>query len=521
MMPAATVPVSPAAGCFPRPAESEACVLPQDGRRRKRSSSAVDSEWFRWIALGVLAYGGLIGIEASGEAPEPSDRPNVLLLMVDDLRPEIGAEGVGRVHTPRLDDLAQRSRRFTSAYCQVPVCGASRASLMTGLYPTSERFRHFNSRADREAPGAITLPQHLRASGYITLSLGKILHHAADTQERSWTEPPWQPPGDPLTDMQLEESRQWRSERGRGPLFEAAPVDDGVYWDGRLAQRAREELARLRARDEPFFLACGFFRPHLPFYAPRRYWDLFDREKLPIATNRFRPIDAPAALTFSGEFHAYHSQGLEPGTEAWHRAMVHGYLASVSYVDALIGTVLDELDRLGLRENTLVVLTSDHGWFLGEHDLWCKHATLREALRVPLWLSHPRIAPGVDDRWTELVDLFPTLVEWAGAPPLVRLPGHILVRRDGRAGAFERDHIYARYAEGDAVLMHDYSYTRYSGMEPGEMLFDRRADPAENINVARHPAYADALEMMRSRLDATLGAIAAGRRPPFSPPALH
>lgn len=444
-----------------------------------------------------------------GQPLSAGARPNILFLMIDDLRPEFGHLPGGLAITPNLDALAARSLRFERAYCQVPVCGASRASLMTGLYPTARRFLSFATRADRDAPTAATLPEVLRSGGYTTVSLGKVFHHADDAAERSWSLPPWTPSTDPLTDMLDPESARWHSERGRGPLLEAADVPDDAYWDGQLAARARAELARLSSEGTPFFLACGFFRPHLPFYAPKRYWDLYDRATLPLAANRFVPRDAPAGLRGSAEYRAYHYMGLMENSEAWHRAMRHGYLASLSYVDRLVGTLIDELDRLGRRHDTLVVLVSDHGWHLGEHNFWGKHNTMRGALRVPLWWSHPRVAPGVDGGLVELVDLFPTLARWAGVEPPAGLPGRVLIDPETGARGAARDQVYTRFERADAVLTETMLYARFAAPEPGEMLFDWVADPESNLNVARHPYYAGPLAEMRARLEAMLAATGA------------
>jgi|GEM_PF-256937 len=408
-------------------------------------------------------------------------RPNMLFIAVDDLRPELGCYGAAAVRTPHIDRLASRSVVFERAYCQVPVCGASRASLMTGILPTRTRFRVHSSRADEDAPGCPTLPQVLREAGYVTISNGKVLHHADDTADRSWTEKPWLPAASHL-DALDPTTTATRSDADRGRIYESPEVDDGAYADGQIAEKTMADLRRLAEGDSPFFLACGFHRPHLPFYAPKQYWNLYDREALAIADHRSRPADAPTGLKGSGEYRNYLFGGYADNSDDFHRLMRHGYYASTSYVDAQIGRVLDELDRLGLADDTIVVLWGDHGWNLGEHDFWGKHNTMHPAVRVPLMIRLPHGSGGRSKALVGLIDLFPTLCDLARLQVPETVQGRSFTTvLDDPSRAF-RDVVYARYAQGDCVVTDRSIYTRYAG--GGEMLYDLDEDPGETRNVA-------------------------------------
>jgi arylsulfatase A-like enzyme len=431
------------------------------------------------------------------------DRPNILFLSIDDLRPELGAYGAPQVKSPHIDRLAQQGLRFDRAYCQVPVCGASRASLMTGLLATSERFTNYRSRADEDAPAAPTLPQIFREAGYTTLSNGKVFHTLEDSAERSWSEPPWRPEGWGSRTPAMAATTERLSERGRGLIYEIGDVPDSEYTDGRIAARTVQDLARLKESGEPFMLFCGFYRPHLPFYAPRKYWELYDRGAIELADNRYFPRGAPHGdLRGSEEFWAYHMGDYAVGSDAFHRMMRHGYLASVSYVDQLVGDVLQALDELGLRENTIVVLWGDHGFHLGEHDFWGKHNTMHRSTRVPLILSLPGESLPSTAALVESTDLFPTLCELAGLDIPETVHGKSLVPLLQEPDQAFREAVYTRWGRERpalAVVTERFNYTWYPNTG-AEMLYDLEKDPAENRNVVGEAAYADELARLRAHL---------------------
>ncbi len=427
-----------------------------------------------------------------------SARPNVLFLLIDDLRPELGCYGSPQVVSPHMDRLASRGMRFDRAYCQVPVCGASRAGLMTGILPTRERFTNYLSRADEDTPGAATLPQVFREAGYTTISLGKVFHIPEDTGEKSWSEPAWRPPGNQMQGLDPETMRRL-SERERGRFYERPDVPDDAYPDGQTAVKTIETLRQLHEAGEPFFLASGFLKPHLPFYAPKRYWDLYEHDEIEIADNRRRPRNAPRQLRGSGEFRAYHLADYDEDSGAFHRMMRHGYLACTSYVDKLVGDVLGELDRLGLADNTIIVLWGDHGFHLGEHNFWGKHNTMHLATHVPLIVSVPGKEPGATSAIVETSDIFPTLCELAGIPVPDTVQGRGFTKILDEPDASFREAAYSRFGPGDAVISERFNYTSYDNGR-AEMLYDLKKDPQENNNVAGDPDYADTVAEMRELL---------------------
>ena len=206
---------------------------------------------------------------------------------------------------------------------------------------------------------------------------------------RSWSEPAWRPETDKRQSYDPETVRKLSRKKNRGRIYAHPDVPDNAYYDGQVAAKTIKDLQRLKKTGRPFFLACGFVRPHMPFYAPRKYWDLYQRDKIKLADNRSRPRNAPHSLKGSREYTGYHLAGYKVNSDDWHRMMRHGYYASVSYVDQLIGNVLAELTRLDLAKNTIVVIWGDHGWHLGEHNFWGKHNTMHLSLRVPLIIRVP------------------------------------------------------------------------------------------------------------------------------------
>ena len=424
-------------------------------------------------------------------------KPNVLFIAIDDLRPELGCYGDTQALTPHIDRLAAGGMRFDRAYCQVPICMGSRASLMTGILPTAKRFLG-DCRADVHVPKAATLPETFRKAGYTTLSNGKIFHNPADTAGRSWCVPPWKASGpqshDPETLRRLSKTQQ------RGRIFEGPDVADDAYADGRVAARTIEDLRRLKQDGKPFFLACGFVKPHMPFYAPKRYWDLYQRERIEIAGNRERPKDAPDELKGSAEFRSYHLADFDENSDDFHRMMRHGYLACTSYVDKLVGDVLAELDRLGLAEDTIVVLWGDHGWHLGEHNFWGKHNTMHLATRVPLIVRAPGRKPGSTASLVETSDLFPTLCTLAGIGIPESVQGRSFTALLDDPGQPFREAAYSRFAGADAVITERFSFTRYA-RSGAEMLYDLEKDPQENLNIADRADQAATVAKMRKLLD--------------------
>ena len=425
--------------------------------------------------------------------------PNVLFIAIDDLRPELGAYGAQHMITPNIDALAKQGLLFKRAYAQVAVCGASRASMMTGILPTKKRFSSFKTRADKEVPNALTLPQVFKQAGYTTLSNGKIFHDPEDGTNTNWSEPAWRARESHWLDAIEPSTMSNPSTKGRGLIFEQADVKDDAYLDGKIAKKSISDLRRLQAANTPFFLAVGFNRPHMPFYVPKKYWDLYQRDKIDLAANQHRPIDAPKSLKGSNEFNQYTHGDFKPGTPQWHAMMRHGYYASVSYVDKLVGDVLDELKRLDLADNTIIVLWGDHGWHLGEHNFWGKHNTMNMALQVPLIVKVPGKQGGaVTSALVESVDIFPTLTSLVGLETPSTVQGASFEDLLTHPQQKFRDFSYGRYANADAVINDKFIYTRYTNGE--EMFFDLHNDPGENRNIAPDPIYTDVKASMNKML---------------------
>jgi arylsulfatase A-like enzyme len=458
---------------------------------------------------------GLAGSPASNsdrkESPMPETRPNVLFLVVDDLRPQLGCYGRAQMRTPHIDGLADRGVLFRRAYCQVPVCGATRASLLTGVRPLRDRFVDYATWADHDLPGARTLPQHFREHGYVTHSCGKVFHHLPDAAERSWSQAPWAVPayrGSWRNYLLPENLARDVSNSDRGPAYERVDVPDNAYRDGQIADHAVGQLGRLAEGREPFFLAVGFVKPHLPFNAPSRYWDLYRPGDVHQADNPFAPEGAPdEALHNFGELRSYFDVPAEgPVPEEMARELVHGYYAATSYADAQVGRVLAELDRLGLRESTIVILWGDHGWQLGEHGLWCKHCNFNTSLNAPLIVSAPDLAGGRQtDGLVEFVDVYPSLCELAGLPLPEHLEGTSFAPLMGDPRRAWKPAVFSRYVAGDSVRTDRYLYTEWTdaqGQVAARMLYDHQTDPDENVNLAGRNDLAETVRELSATLHA-------------------
>jgi len=441
--------------------------------------------------------------------PKESRRPNVLFIAVDDLRPQLGCYGYEQMISPNIDKLAAAGVVFNRSYCQSPVCGASRASLLSGIRATRDRsFKGYLHHADRDWGAPLPLGKHFRQQGYTTISNGKIYHHRNDGAG-SWSERAWRPSGEwggrgYLREENLQIARA--NERGLGPAYECADVADSDYADGKTADKAISDLRRLKRMDKPFFLATGFVKPHLPFNAPKKYWDLYDRDKINLADNSFRPKDAPDAAIHSwGELRAYHAIPKKgPLSEEMARTLIHGYYACTSYTDAQIGRVLGELDRLGLSDNTIVVLWGDHGWNLGEHTLWCKHCHFQTSLRAPLIVRVPGLKGGIKtDGLTEFVDIYPSLCELAGLPVPKHTEGRSFVPLMKDPKRSWKDAIHSRFHTGESVRTDRYCYTEWTGKDGkvrARMLYDQKLDPDENVNIAERPEHAALVKKLADRL---------------------
>lgn len=439
-------------------------------------------------------------------------KPNILFIAVDDLRPELNCYGKAQIISPHIDQLAAESLIFNRAYCQVPVCGASRASLLTGLRPTPERFVDYATRVDQDAPEVLTLPQHLKEHGYYTISNGKVFHHL-DDMTGSWSEDPWHPneSSSNWRDYVLEENiaLATQNEGENGPSYEMAEVEDDAYFDGKIAQKTIDDLKKLAKKNQPFFLATGFLKPHLPFNAPTKYWNLYDEQAIKLAANPFKPKNVPdEAIHHWGELRNYtdiSADGPLPAEKA--KNLIHGYYACISYTDAQIGKVLQALEELDLADNTIIVLWGDHGWNLQEHSLWCKHANFETSLRAPLMIKVPEIRRGhTTQALTEFVDIYPSLCELAGIPVPHHLEGTSFVPLLTQPDLEWKKHAISKFHDGYSIKSNDYRYTEWTDTQGNlyaRMLYDHRVDSLENNNISEKPENQSIIQQMQQVLYAT------------------
>ncbi len=436
-----------------------------------------------------------------------AERMNVLFISVDDLRPELGVYG-SRAKTPNIDRLAASGLRFDRAYCNQAVCGASRVSLMTGLYPEYTKERTFGVKGWRERhPDVVTLNQLFKDNGYQTIGLGKIYHNwsGEGVDPENWTE--WVKTegvkyADPASiEKGKAQAKAFGKKFKRGPTTEAAEVEDDVYHDGWRAQEGAKRIKKLAKSKKPFFFAVGFTKPHLPFNAPKKYWDLYKREDFAMPANSGVPPGYPsyARNAKPGELRSYSDVNPESDptkfSEEMNQRLIHGYHACVSYLDRNVGVVLEALEESGAADNTIIVFWGDHGWKLGDHSSWCKHTNLEVDTRVPLIIHHPKMATAVgeSDALVELIDLYPTLAELCG----LEIPEHVQGRSlkplllDTKQE--HRDYAYSSYPHrketviGHSIRNRDYRYTEWWDAKTDERLgrvaTNLTHDPGETTNV--------------------------------------
>ena len=516
-------------------------------------SGNVAATVLRALVCTVLIWGAAAC--AVGWAAEPSARPNVLFIAVDDLRPELHCYGMTDMHTPNIDRLAASGVLFERHYVQFAVCIPSRVALLTSL--RSERTHQvYGPPVWEKIAGARPLGKTFGAAGYATVSLGKVWHvegPVSDTFDVKCTPPAGT--GDYADAKNMELLRhaltaknvkkpagpaKARLER-LPPIAECADVADNAYRDGMICDRAISEMRRLKAGSKPFLLAVGFHKPHIPFVAPKRYWDLYDPAKLKLAPNPRFPRDMPR-IAFSGNpnFHNYDYDPFEPlptngdqvMPEATARYVRHAYFAAVSFADAQVGRVLDELQREGLEGNTIVVLWGDHGYHLGDTGMWGKQTNFESATRSPLIVRVPGQAPagGRCSGLVETVDIFPTLLDLCGLPPLPLTDGHSfapLLRDPSQPWKQAVFHVFDRHTQvdgryqliiGHAVRTATHRLVSWQvgwdlgGKRIAEELYDYVHDPCETRNLAHDPASIDLLRSMEQTLrDGPAAALPNGR----------
>ena len=516
-----------------------------------------------WISKAAAIFMAAATVSLAADA----NHPNVLFLVVDDLRPELGCYGKDYIKSPNIDSLAKVGMVFNRAYVQQAVCSPSRTSVMTGVRPDTSKVWDLTTHFRVALPNVVTLGQQFKTNGYFVQGMGKIYHGSLD-DEPTWSVP-WQTPKAPVyaiqADMDLigkniepvdedganskgaspaayslpktdaaakdtkasnstdktskkisKKSKGSATDSGggeggkansRGPIYEGADVPDNTFEDGKTADLAVKTLDSISKKSQPFFLAVGFRKPHLPWVAPKKYFDLYDSAKIDLAPNPFLPIDAPeyAVLPNDGEVRAY--KGIPPSgpvpPDLQHK-FKQAYFACTSYTDAQIGRVLAELDRLNLRTNTIIVLWGDHGWKLGEHMAWGKHSNVENDVNAPLIFSAPGMknAGTHTDSLAEFVDIYPTLCDLAGIPlpshlegtslkPVMEDPAHAV-----KSAAFSQyprnaGHTGAGKLMGYTMRTDRYRFTVWVGDKDhakidATELYDHVSDPLENTNLAKH-----------------------------------
>lgn len=487
----------------------------------------------KWNVLGSFAL--TAGCLSPSWAEEQHPKPNILFFAVDDLRPLLGCYGNDLMQTPNIDRLAGRGVVFERAYCQFAACGPSRASVLTGMYPEKAGVYDQVANFRETSPDAVSLPEWLKNNGYFTVGMGKVFHHGHQDNQtpHSWSRwvqslgPGYLDPSNIADLKRRREKLEARKKAGEtftphqeyiltvGPATEAADVPDARYPDGILADAAIKELHALSREAEPFFLAVGFRKPHLPLVVPKKYWDVYDPEEIGHPSNPLFPAGAPS-------FHTHDSYELRhyadiPRTggipEEIRRRVAHGYYAACSFIDAQAGRVLDELERLGLADNTVVVLWGDHGFHLGENGIITKDTNYEVALHAPLIISGPArlgIAQGEKSpALVEFVDIFPTLCELVGIPipgqvqgdsllPLLEDPGTEIKEAVFSVNRRSWQHNYTGYA----MRTERYRYIRWKdekGRLEAEELYDYDREPDEPRNLVVDPEYREVLNSLREK----------------------
>lgn len=526
----------------------------------------------QYFKLAYLLF--LFAITTSVFAQNKStNKPNILFIAVDDLKPVLGYYGNTLVKTPNIDRLAKMATVFNKNYCQQAICGPTRASLMTGTRPDATKIWNLTTQMRDVNPNTVTLPQYLITQGYTTSGIGKIYHPSSaigGVDPVSWSIPylkskesdfpaefgipangQYQLPEtkDRMTPEIIAERKKQSKDLAandenpksiKGPSTECIDVPDNAYQDGVNALLAKNQIIALSKSDKPFFMAVGFSKPHLPFVAPKKYWDLYKREDMPIASFQEHSKNGPLiAYHQSGELRNYldipefatlPADSLRIGLQLEkQKELIHGYYAAISYMDAQVGILLNTLESLGTLDNTIIVLWGDHGWHLGDHDLWHKHTNFEEATRAPLIIAGPGIKAGRTSSLTEFVDVFPTICDLAGVAVPKNLDGKSLKplmlnnKTKGKEYAISQYPRKLKKAEmaklgyTDAKMMgyslrtDQYRYTIWmndftskqafneSQVYASEM-YDYVKDPLEKVNVVNDKNYTSISAKLKSKM---------------------
>ncbi len=491
----------------------------------------------------------------------PKQKPNILFIAIDDLKPDLGCYGNTLVKTPNFDRLAAMGVVFTNSHCNQAVCGPSRASLMTGLRPDRTGVHDLKTIAREARPWITTIPEQFKKHGYVSVGTGKIYDPRCvdkKSDKPSWSKPfalynlnynpkfP-KPVNAAYQDPEIHKlfkELQSKGIKNYGPVqkelikrklnhvVECQDVPDDAYTDGairKMGQKWLRELTDNQGTGKPFFIAVGFKKPHLPFIAPKKYWDLYRREDMPLAEFQKHAKNAPTfAYHHSEELRSYADIPQRgPLDKAKQRELIHGYYACISYIDAQLGILLDDLEKRKLLDNTIIVLWGDHGWHLGDHGLWCKHTNYEQATRAPLIIAGPGIKHGIkSDAPTEFVDIFPTLCDLAGIPQVKNIDGTSFkpildgskkqikpyaisqFGRGSKMGYAFRDRRFRYVVWVSGKKASDATTTPASSLNANnrvaEELYDYSSDPLETVNIANQPEQAERIKKFRSAVDSYL-----------------
>lgn len=458
----------------------------------------------------------LNGIVACKSESIQQKQPNILFISVDDLKTELGVYGNSVIQTPNLDALASEGTVFSNHYVQVPTCGASRQVLLTGLRPRTIAQLDNNitaleasNKIESEIPESFI--HHLKRNGYYTVGIGKI-SHSADGLVYGYNEAPSNKKELPHSwDELLFNSGKWetgwnaffayadgenrQSMKDQVKPYEACPVEDDGYPDGLTTKLALSSLKKLKEKDKPFFLGVGYFKPHLPFNSPKKYWDLYNRDSIKVSKNPNIPKNVNLkSLHDSGEFNRYalgdEIANLEhQATDKYAKKLIHGYYACVSYIDEQIGLLVNEVVSLGLEENTIIIVWGDHGWHLGDQQVWGKHTIFDEALNSTLVIKVPGLKSSgkINKNVVETVDIYPTLLELCNIKTPYDLDGASLVGLINNSELRQKKVAYSYFRNGISLRTERYRLTKYfRSEEPTIELYDHLKDPLETTNIAQY-----------------------------------
>ena len=441
---------------------------------------------------------------------------------MDDLRPELKSYGATHIYSPNIDRLSKKGVQFDKAYANVAVCGASRASMLTGIYPGKNYFIDYKTRIDVEKKDIVSLPKHLKNNGYTTISNGKI-YHFLDDKWNDWDEV-WRPyafegPKEikPIDwweslwkDYQTKENKELENLTGKGPAFEKAVVDDSILIDGLLTNKVIRDIKRLKNEPSPFFLTAGFISNHLPFIAPERFWDMYDYDSIKLPPNDTPPLNSPSiSISNNGELINGYLGIPKKGdlSKDLSKKLKHGYYATISYVDHLVGKIINTLEEEKLSENTIIIFVSDHGFNLKEHSQWGKYTSHRISGRVPLIIYDPTNTSTTNtNSLVELVDIYPTVLDLLGLEsPVHLLEGKSLVKILKNPMYENKSHVFMKNAKGYTIKTADYSYTEYLKLKDNRqlidnMLFDHKNDTDETINLSKDIRYKNVVDSLSSLL---------------------